>query len=445
MDASQAMLAEMRAALQTLYGPNPPQRVERRTAEKTLLSLRRADAEAAVPVCVALLTPPTDAAAAAYGAQTLAQLCQTRPKQPGWYEATLGLLRAAVEVPHSPPVLTSLSLAICALLVRPPLSSSALATFVSSVCEHLGLQRSPAHAAATLRLFTLVAEELANDRLGLSETHRIEVCEGLQRAAAQPIVDCCVATLLGAQSPAANAPGLGATAGAALGCLSAWVSAELLPWELLSHRALQLALEAVGGTLNALAAAGGAAALGRAPGAGSRGGRSAAEEERARLRVLHEGCALLVAVAQRDEEGVHAAPLLGAVMGLTPGFEACLAAVAAEATTRDPSMFDEPSGAASASKAMAGMFAEVGAAYASAVGGHAELLQLLLHVASSPEPEVAHGVIGSFWAKAAGRAVLAAHPQAAEPLLGALLTACEYPADMAARTRLFWDEKVCRP
>ena len=338
------MLAETRAALDVLYGPEAvrAERATRRQAEKTLLQLRRADAAQALDVCVALLATPNDPSAV-FAAQTVAFLCRNKDPTASWADAVLGLLRSAVDAGHAKAVQTALSLAVCALVAR--LKAWPAATLVASVLAGLGASdgASAPHALAALALLTLLPEELENEQLAISEWI-LDECRGdLSSAASAPLV--------------AFAGPLLATphAAAALRCLGAWTRASLVPWPSLAL-AMPAALDATRAALVAPAVA-------------------TAEAAAARLEQLQSGCELLSSAAAADFDGERADLFVEAVLGLRPGFEAVGAEAAAAASRADGSG-ELATGAAAA---LSALYAEVATSYAAAVAKHPPLLELLLH------------------------------------------------------------------
>ena len=179
MDQHQELLAAVRSALDVLYGAGAPlaSRATRRAAERSLLSLRRADARSAMGVCVVLLQG-TDAAAATFAAQTVAHLCRFQEPGTNWPSSLLDLLRAAVEGRAGKPVLTQLSLAICALTARK--RAWAAPELVTAVCQQLEVGL-PADAVlrghvAALRTSTWIEPKPARPILTLSPRgrHRLD-------------------------------------------------------------------------------------------------------------------------------------------------------------------------------------------------------------------------------------------------------------------------------
>ena len=449
-------LAPIRAALDVIYGAGAATatRSSRRAAERTLLSLRSAEPSAAMNACVTLMQG-SDVAASTFAAQTIAHLCRFREPDSTWPSALLGLLGAAVAGGHSKPVLTQLSLGVCALTARKRAWSAH--ELVGTVCQQLhavGPTASAAGFIAALRLLALLPEEMASDRLALSEMHVEELSRELATGgAAAALIELCVQ----AMQQLGGGGGDGAVAAAALHCLAAWVSASLLPWRLLAP-AMQTAMVVT------------AAPLGGGSG-GAAGAAAMAALTADSVSQLEAGCALLTAAAtiapaaaadagedvdpnaEYDEaaaaarEAAVADALIGAALGLRGGFaSACEAAAAAVAAAAAAGGGGGGGGALEAAQhvtaaaaALASLYAEVGASCRAHVGRHPELLQTLLAAAAHAAPEVGVAALG-FWSRA-GRAVVAQHGGAAQPLLAALVDACAYPADMGARDGEYWEQK----
>lgn len=159
-------LAPIRAALAVIYGAGAAtaSRSERRAAERTLLGLRSAEPSTAMNACVALMQG-SDVAASTFAAQNIAHLCRFREPDATWPSALLGLLGAAVVAGHSKPVLTQLSLGVCALAARR--RAWAAHELVGVVCQQLhavGPGASAVGLVAALRLLALLPEELGSDR-----------------------------------------------------------------------------------------------------------------------------------------------------------------------------------------------------------------------------------------------------------------------------------------
>ena len=419
MQQHDALLSETTHALGILYGPSAASasRPERRRAEKALLALRKANPNAAMHVATTLLSSPDPAYALAMS-QTIAHLCRSSMPESTWADALLHVLQAAADGGRARPVLTGLSLAICALIARK--HAWPAPELVGAVCRGLGAhpQASSTRIAAALLLLSLLPEELESERLALDEIH-VEELRAELVGAAGTIVELCAIPL---QQGSAHAP----LVPASLTCLAAWVRAGLLPWPVLSP-AMQPALDVTAAALTAPAAT-------AAP-AGDGG------VEAARIAALTEGCALLRAAASAFREPAVAELIIGAAMSLQPGF-AQVCAQAAEATASGGVLGGSAHAATSAitaAGALASLFAEVGGSYRAQVGKHGALLELLLGCAAHHSAEVAVPAL-SFWSRS-GHSVLRLHPPATRPLLAALLAACQYPADFAQRDGLQWEQK----
>ena len=151
MSDAVALLASLRGALDVLYGDaaaaSPPSRHTRRAAERELLALRRDDPTVAMHACVELLNS-ANAGFALFAAQTVAHLCRFKTPEPTWAAALLGLIFSALD--KAKPVLTQLSLAICALIARR--HAWAAPEVVGAICQHLNVQSSVPGLLAALRL-----------------------------------------------------------------------------------------------------------------------------------------------------------------------------------------------------------------------------------------------------------------------------------------------------
>ena len=403
------MLTDIRAALEVLFGPNDAQvpRATRRSAEKTLLQLRKADAAEALNVCVNLLAEP-GSHSALFAAQTVAFLCRNREPAAGWADAVLGLLRSAVDAGHVKAVHTQLSIAACALVAR--LKAWPAATLIPSVLSGVGAIAGVAlpapHTRAVLDLFTLLPEELENEQLAVPEWV-LDECRG-------DLMSSAAASLVGFAAPLLTTE----HATAALRCLAVWTKGGLLPWEALAP-ALPAALEA---TTAALVVA-----------------RFEDASAQRRLEQLQAGCDVLTAAAAADFEAERADLFIEAVLRLRQSFEE----VAREAEGAGQRAGASAEMGVQATIALATLYAEVGASYSAAVAKHPGLLQLLLATVSHPEPRVVLPVVG-FWSRA-GSAVLTAHAAATQPLLAALMVAAQYPPNMDDRADLddgFLDAKL---
>ena len=403
------MLTDIRAALEVLFGPNDAQvpRATRRSAEKTLLQLRRADAAEALNVCVNLLAEP-GSYSALFAAQTVAFLCRNREPAAGWADAVLGLLRSAVDAGHVKAVHTQLSLAACALVAR--LKAWPAATLIPSVLSGMGAIAGVAlpapHTRAVLDLFTLLPEELENEQLAVPEWV-LDECRG-------DLMSSAAASLVGFAAPLLTTE----HATAALRCLAVWTKGGLLPWEALAPT-LPAALDA---TTAALVVA-----------------RFEDAFAQRRLEQLQAGCDVLTAAAAADFEAERADLFIEAVLRLRPSFEE----VAREAEGAGQRAGASAEMGVQATIALATLYAEVGASYSAAVAKHPGLLQLLLATVSHPEPRVVLPVVG-FWSRAGG-AVLTSHAAATQPLLAALMVAAQYPPNMDDRADLddgFLDAKL---
>ena len=199
----QELLAAVQSALAVQYGGESQHatRAMRRAADRTLLSLRRAEPRSAMQICVHLLEG-TDQAAAIFAAQTVAHLCRFVEPETTWAAALLGLLRAAVDARLARSIQTPLSLAVCALIARKR-GAWAANELVGAICEQLNASTSAASLIAALRLLSLLPEEMSSDQLALPEIHLEEFSDELQNGAAPHLVELCTQALsMGGQDPA---------------------------------------------------------------------------------------------------------------------------------------------------------------------------------------------------------------------------------------------------
>ena len=396
----QELLAAVQSALAVQYGAESQHatRAMRRAADRTLLSLRRAEPRSAMQICVHLLEG-TDQAAAIFAAQTVAHLCRFVEPETTWAAALLGLLHAAVDARLARSIQTPLSLAVCALIARKR-GAWAANELVGAICEQLNASTSAASLIAALRLLSLLPEEMSSDQLALPEIHLEEFSDELQNGAAPHLVELCTQALsMGGQDP-----GLAA---ASLHCLSVWTSSELLPWPVLTP-AMTIAMNATAAPLTA----------------------ACAPLTEASVAQLSAGCSLLTAAASIHPDLEMADALIPAALTLREGFTA----VSATAAAGQCDSFVE-----SAAGALSSLFSDIGSSYREHVGRHPELLESLLHAAGHVCPEVSIAALG-FWA-VAGSTVLSMHAAATQPLLSALISACEYPRDMGDRDGDYCEQK----
>ena len=401
----EALLHETRQALNVLYGDPSAQvtRQLRRAAERQLLALRKAEPATAMNVCVSLLGEGNPAAAT-FAAQTVAHLCRFREPETTWGAALLGLLHGALTAGHSKAVLTQLSLAVCALTARK--RAWAAPELIGAVVQHLHAPASPSALVAALRLLALLPEEMHSDQLALSADHIFELADELQRGAAPALVDLCTRALVSA--PAEQPPALAA---ASLHCLSSWVSSGLVSWPVLAP-ALSAAMQATAAPLS--------------------GGSAALTEER--VEQLTAGCALLTAAAGANDETEIVEAIITATLSMRGAFtESCAAAASAGAAGTAPAPH-----ALAAAAALAALYADVGSCYGEHAARYGDLLDVLLTATGHACAEVALPALG-FWCRA-GRVVLSSHPAATQPLLAALVGACEYPTDVGARDAADWEQ-----
>ena len=181
----QELLAAVQSALAVQYGAESQHatRAMRRAADRTLLSLRRAEPRSAMQICVHLLEG-TDQAAAIFAAQTVAHLCRFVEPETTWAAALLGLFAR----------LSTLGSHAQRRRSRSPSARSSHESVARGrrtacwrTCEQLNASTSAASLIAALRLLSLLPEEMSSTSSHWG--HLEEFSDELQNGAVPHLVE----------------------------------------------------------------------------------------------------------------------------------------------------------------------------------------------------------------------------------------------------------------